>query len=267
MRRAIIAVAVLSISSGAFAQGKAPDKEGALYETDTDAVKAPPRNTKLHRILKSGRIRACVRSDVPPFGYFRHGRLTGLDIKLAKEIAKQISIDYKKVLHVDWRVISADDRVKAVQKNLCDMVVATFSKTAARARQVGLSQVYAQANKVLLAATTITRKRPVIARVRGTTGNTGGVSGANRYFNTYREVLYAMDNGEVDYLVTDEPIATHMARSAAKPYKVSKVIAKNAENYAVGVSKKNGHLLKAIDKALRDLANTGRLALMYRKWL
>ncbi|MCA9669432.1 MAG: amino acid ABC transporter substrate-binding protein [Myxococcales bacterium] len=274
MRKLTVVVALLCFGSVAFAQGKkgkAPAKGGdpknaPLYTLDTEKAKDPPAGSGLAAILKSHHVRVCVRSDVPPFGYFSRWGLKGLDIQLARAIVNQLSIDYKVVLAVDWSVVSAGRRVARLKAKSCDLLVATFSNTRARARQVGLSKVYLQTDKVLLASES-PKAKAVIGRVRGTTGKAGGVKGKTRYFNTYQEIIYGMEAGDVDYVVADRPVAVHLQRSVNKKFKITKTLAKNAENYSIGVNKKHKALLDAVNKALTDLANSGQLALMYRRWL
>ena len=72
---------------------------------------------------------------------------------------------------------------------------------------MNFSKVYLQTDKVLVSAENITRKEPIIARVKGTTGKIEGIQGVTKLFNSYQEIIYAMENGAVDYAITDRPIA------------------------------------------------------------
>lgn len=247
------------------AAAKAP-KDAPLYSMDSDTQKAPA-NTALARITKASRIRVCVRADVPPFGYFSQAGLKGFELSLVREVVTRLSIDYKKILHVSWIVITAKQRVAKLQDNSCDLVAAAFSYTKDRAKHVGLSKAYLATDKVLVSAAKITRKTPVIAQVKGTTGSTAGVKGKVQYYNSYQDIIFAMDNGEVDYVITDRPIATHMIRSASTPFKIAKVLVKGAEKYVLGVNKNNKALLGAINAALEKIAQSGRLSYLHLKWL
>ncbi|HUS63861.1 MAG TPA: transporter substrate-binding domain-containing protein [Kofleriaceae bacterium] len=264
-------VALFLGAAPALAQAPAPASEknpesAALYEIDTEAQKAPPANTPLARILESLHVRVCVRSDVPPLGYFSSGQLEGFDVELASELVKQLGIDYKRVLKIEWTVVTAEERMKHLQQNGCDILVAALSHTKERAGQAELSKIYVRTDKVLLAAGNITRKSPVIAQVGGTTGD-AGIKGTPRPFHTYQEVAYAMELGGIDYLVTDRPIAEHLMRSTTKPFKITKTLAKDAESYAVATPKGDPLLIQAVNRALEDLARSGRLAFIQRRWL
>jgi polar amino acid transport system substrate-binding protein len=162
--------------------------------------------------------------------------------------------------------INAGARITSLQQNHCDMVVAAFSYTPARAKLVSFTRRYLKTDKVIVSNTNITRKQPVIALVRGTTNSAKGLKGKIAYFNNYNEIIFAMEAGSIDYVVADRPIALHMIRSVTKSYKVIKALSQQ-EIYAIGVNKNNKGLLHAINFALQELANSGRLAYLHRQWL
>lgn len=241
-------------------------EEPPLYSIDTPTAKSPPANSALARILKTQLLRVCVRADIPPFGHFVNNALVGFDIQLAREIGTQISIYYKKNLRLSWLVINANSRVKSLQNNHCDMVVAAFSITPARKKKIAFSESYLQTYKVVVKKTKLTRNKPIIAMVKGTTGGSKKLKGVARYYLNYNEIINAMDQGAVDYVMTDQPIAIHMLRSVTQEYMITRVLSQ-MENYGVGVNQKSAALLKAVNRALRDLAQTGRLAYTQRQWL
>jgi ABC-type amino acid transport substrate-binding protein len=251
-------------ASSATAQPK--PAQDALYEMDTAPQPAPATGSHIDRMIKSLHVRVCVRSDVAPFGHFQAGSIGGFDVALATEIVDQLSIDYKTALKPEWVIVAANERVKRVQDDGCDLMVAAFSYTKDRAAQVATSKVYLRTDKVLIAASKITRAKPVIAKLEGATGTTG-IAGVERTFRTYQEIVHAMDMGEIDYLATDKPIAEHLLRSTIKSYTISKTLAANAESYVAAVRLGNADTLAAVDRALDAMARTGRLALLDRRWL
>lgn len=264
MRTGLFVVGALV--TGVAAAAAAPQEE-ELFDLDTAAQKAPAPGSGLEAMLSSLQLRACVRSDVAPFGAFTGTRLEGFDIDLASELAAQISIDHKAALRVEWVVVDADDRIKHVVDGACDILVADLSYTKERAEKIGTSKVYLRTDKVLVAATKLTRKTPVIARLAGATGDAGDVKGTTREFHTYQEIIHAMDAGEVDYIVTDRPIASQLIRSSVGGYTIKKTLAENAESYVVGVNKTHPEMVEAVNHALEALAHSGRLGLIARRWL
>jgi ABC-type amino acid transport substrate-binding protein len=237
-----------------------------LFDVDTEAVAPPAAGSQLDGMLKSLHVRVCVRADVAPFGSFGDSGLRGFDIALANEIVDQLSIDHKQALTPTWVVVSAAERIKRLQDGACDLMIAAFSLTPERAAQLATSKVYLRTDKVLLGASKITRSKPVVAQLEGATG-TAPVAGVARTFRTYQDIIHAMDMGEVDYVATDRPIAEHLMRSSVTSFTIAKTLAPNAESYVVATGKPNRELAAAIDRALITIANSGRLALLERRWL
>ena len=242
-----------------------PPSNEPLFDVDTEAVAPPAAGSQVDGMLKSLHVRVCVRADVAPFASFGDQGLRGFDIALANEIIDQLSIDHKQALSPTWVVVSAAERMKRVQDGACDFMIAAFSWTPDRAAQLATSKVYLRTDKVLLAAAKVTRSKPVIAQLDGATGS--APVGVTRTFRTYQEIIHAMDMGEVDYVATDRPIAEHLMRSSVTSFAISKTLASNAESYVVATGKPNRELATAIDRALTTIANSGRLALLERRWL
>jgi ABC-type amino acid transport substrate-binding protein len=238
-----------------------------LYEIDSEAQRAPSPGSGLDRIIKGLHVRVCVRADVAPFASLSVNGLDGFEVDLASKIVEQISIDYKQPLKIDWVVVSAAERLKRLQEDSCDFLVGSLSYTAERAKEVALSKPYLKTDKVILSAAKVTRKVPVIAKVGGTTGDLGQIKGTERLFGTYQEIVYAMDAEEIDYLVTDRPIADQLVRSSSKPYSVWKTLASGAESYVAATRNGQPELLGAVNNALDDLARSGRLAQIHRRWI
>ncbi|MEO8706318.1 MAG: transporter substrate-binding domain-containing protein [Kofleriaceae bacterium] len=264
-RKLLLLLAAASCSS-AEAQPKSTPAPEALYEMDTTAQPAPAAGSALDRILKSLQVRVCVRSDVAPFGYFNDHGLAGFDIALAQQVVDQLGIDYKQSLKIEYVVVTSAERIPRLKAGACDFEVAALSYTAARAKEIGMSKVYTRSDKVLLASTKAPRPTPVIAVLEGATAPTTGVKGTTRAFRTYQDMVHAMDMGEIDYVATDRPIAEHLMRSTINGFKIDKVLAANAESYVVATPL-GSDMLVAINRALDDLAQTGRLALLDRRWL
>jgi putative glutamine transport system substrate-binding protein len=264
-RSTLLGLAFALGCSSADAQTKPPADE--LYDVDTAARPAPAAGSPLDRMVKTLHARVCIRVDVAPFGYFGGAGPTGFDVALAAEIVDQLSIDYKAALRPEWVVVTAGERIKRVQDDACDLAVVALSYTKQRADEVATSKVYARTDKVLVAASKITRKTPVVAKLEGTTGSAGIAGASERSFRTYQEIIHAMEAGEVDYLAADRPIAEHLVRSVTRPYAVTKTLAANAESYVVAMKKGNAELTTAVDRALETIARSGKLALLERRWL
>ncbi len=226
-----------------------------------------PKDSHLATIISSGIVRVCVRADIPPFGYFKGQMLTGFDVALAKEIIIELGIRFNVNLQARWVVVQAQNRVKSLQDNYCDIAVAAFSITKARSLKVGFSHSYLQTSKVILARTKITNKAPIVAVVAGTTSPKGQIKGGkDESFATYDGILNAMKGEFVDYVITDHPTGIYLSKKCGGVYKVSKVL-EQKENYGVGVNRSSTYLKTEINNILQSFFQNGRITHLLRRWL
>lgn len=76
------------------------------------------------------------------------GEITGFDVDIAGEIARDI---FGAPSHVEYRILSSDERVTALQQSAVDVVVKTMTITCERRKVVNFSTVYLDANQRILA--------------------------------------------------------------------------------------------------------------------
>lgn len=131
---------------GAPAEAASTVRYAAPAELAVSAL--PPPTSPLGRVLGSGVLRACARSDAPPFGVSfavsGAGGLDSFEIALASEIASQIGIDDKQPLEIEWIVVSPHERTKHLQNGACDIAVAAVERAepSARHAQIATSTIY-----------------------------------------------------------------------------------------------------------------------------
>src|SRR5574344_2650849 len=103
--------------------GCTPKKEGDTFD----------------KITKRGYIIVGVKYDAKPFGYEENGILKGFDIDLAHEIAQRILGNSSAV---QFKRVTAENRILAINSNQVDMVIATMTITPQRKEIVDFSVPY-----------------------------------------------------------------------------------------------------------------------------
>lgn len=233
-------------------------KHASIQKTDGGLLKS---------VLSSRAIRVCIRTDIPPFGFFSGKTLAGFDVALASELTTALSIRFRKQLRAKWIVIRAAGRVGVLRKGICDMVIAAFSKTKSRMKHIAFSDVYFKTHKVLLKKVGTISSVPIVAQVLRTTQATLKLPKAMySSFYSYSDVLYTMRQKLVDYVVTDAPIGRFMVRQSRQAYTLHTTL-KDSEYYSVGVPKGQSKWLNAINDAIRQIKRSGRLKFLEKKWL
>lgn len=96
--------------------------------------------TELAEIQRRGKIVVAVKDNTRPLGYLNErGRLTGLEIDIARRLAKDILGDENAVV---LQPVTNQDRLKVVLEDRVDIAIARVSDTASRRRIVDLSPYY-----------------------------------------------------------------------------------------------------------------------------
>src|SRR3954469_3755453 len=108
------------------------------------------------------------------------GEITGFDVDIAGEGAGDI---FGAANHVEYRILSADERITALQRSHVDVVVKTMTITCERRKLVNFSTVYLDANQRILAP----RDSP-IAKVNDLSGKRVCVARGTTSLRRIREI-------------------------------------------------------------------------------
>jgi polar amino acid transport system substrate-binding protein len=109
----------------------------------------PPQEVsgRLERILQRGRLIVGVKDDYAPWGVRdAQGRIVGLEIDLAADIARRLGVD------LELMAVSAANRLPRVQQGMVDLVIATMGDTEERRQIADLIQPQYYSSGVALLA-------------------------------------------------------------------------------------------------------------------
>ncbi|GAA3806985.1 glutamate ABC transporter substrate-binding protein [Nocardioides panacisoli] len=214
-------------------------------------------------------------------------QLQGFDIDIAKAVARAIfGPDANLGERIQFKVITAADRIPDLQDGTVDMVVRNMTITCDRWEQVAFSAEYYHATQKML------------FRDAGTAADYGSVSdlaglricapaGSTSLTNisndepdaiitpaaTHTGCLVKLQQGEVDAITGDDTVLAGLA--AQDPYAVvptdqpdlSEAERTYGEPYGVAVSKDAKDLAAFINAVLADLDRTGEWQRIYHRWL
>ena len=171
------------------------------------------------RIINRGElVVALVAMDTPPFFYVKNDELVGLEIDLAKDIAKELKVNVR----FDRSAKSFNEVVDIVSRQEADLGISKLSSTLARAQKVHFSTPYLTLNhgfilnRVRFAEYARDRTLPVaIRQFKGTIGVIAKSAFADygrRYFPnaevkefaSWADVLKAVEKGEIMAAYRDE---------------------------------------------------------------
>jgi polar amino acid transport system substrate-binding protein len=204
------------------ATASAPATAAASGGHGTALVKVPDGRMlapDIARIVTRGElVVAMLGVDTPPFFYEKNGELVGLEVDLAKAMAKELGVKVR----FNRSAKNFNATVDLVAKGEADMAISKISRTLARTQIISFTQPYLTLNHALIlnrvAFAQFARERPVTDVIRRYNGTIGVIAKSSfedyaaRYFPkakvtsypSWPEVLKALEKGEVMAAYRDE---------------------------------------------------------------
>lgn len=179
------------------------------FSQDSRAIASEINTSQINTIEKTqkrGRLIIGVKDNLPPLGFRdREGNLAGLEIDIARELARELKIP------VELVPISNRDRLSALQNNQIDIAIAQITVTPNRSRLVDFSLPYYTDSTIAIAKRGTTAQnisQPIaIAVIK----NSAAIAAIQSQYpkaaiigaNGYQEGLAALESGRVDAFVGD----------------------------------------------------------------
>ena len=234
-----------------------------------------PEGSTMAAIRARGRLIVGVSADTYLLGARNPltGQIEGFDIDLAKQVAKAILGNENAIQLV---VITAADRIPALQQGRVDIVVRNMTMNCARWQDVAFSQVYYQSGQKLL----VRRGSPIKSLDETSGVKVCAPKGTTTYTNLTRlapsAVAVGADNhtgclvlfqqGDVDAITGDDTVLAGLA--AQDPYAVvTDAPAVTEEPYGVATNIAAVDLVRFVNQVLEAMRADGRWTAMYNRWL
>lgn len=224
-------------------------------------------------ILKRGHVIVGVKTDTKPFGFVKDGEIIGLDVDLAKIIAKSLLQDENKLKLVS---VTPSDRLIKLTTGEVDMIIATMTVTPQRMDLIDFSHSYFIAGQTVM--TLSSKNISALSELAGK--NIGVIFGTTAEKNlrvllptakifgykTYSDAYEGLKDGTVEAITADDTIL----RNYALNDKSVKVLPKrySKEPYAIGVrkGKENKILLEKVNYTLKTMITNNSINRLYAKW-
>ena len=225
----------------------------------------------LAEIKKKGVLVAGVKDSTPPFGYVDESRqIVGYDIDFVNAIANKLGVK------VELKPVTSASRMPQLQEGHIDIIAATMTKNAERAKVIDFSHAY-----FLTGQKFITRKGAVnslkdlegkrIGTAKGSTSEQNVKSALPTAtvlsFDDYPQALLALQQGKVQAVTTDEAIlAGILAKSPNKAqYEIPKIQISD-EPYGLGMRKGDKNFVDFVNKTILEMEKSGEATRIFNKW-
>lgn len=211
------------------------------------------------------------------------GNYVGFDVDLINAIAEKIGYE------IEFDNMEFDGVIAAVASGSCDIGLSGLTVNAKRAQSVDFSKAYYSTAQLLIVAAndtyfTGTTKADLDKQLEGKaigvcSGYTGqsyvegnadwefpGIKDAKvKIYENLSLAISDLKNGNLNAIVMDGPVAKEAANQNSDVAKVIDVPL-TVEDYGIAIKKGNTELKEAIDKALDELIESGKVQELYDKY-
>ena len=218
-------------------------------------------------------------ADYPPFEFFKHGEVVGMDIELAKSIAQELGMQLI-VKEMDFSAL-----IPALQTGQVDFIMAGLTITEERKQNVEFSDVYYN-NELALISTPQKQFRSLKDLSHQKIGVQLG-SVMEKFAQNQAQFipgLQVVSRGKTPLLIEElktrridgilvekvQAMALSQANSALKPFFLPELESNKGEGYAIAFSKRTPRgkeLRDQFNLVLKRLQNNGTLQSFKQKWI
>ncbi|MFF5721796.1 bifunctional serine/threonine-protein kinase/glutamate ABC transporter substrate-binding protein [Streptomyces buecherae] len=239
-------------------QGRQPTTEPTSPTRETPATVDDDKGT-------GKKITIGVKSDQPGLGFRRSdGSYAGLDVDVATYIAKALGHTPADIV---WQEVRSGDRETLLTSGRVDLVVATYTMTETRRKQIDFAGPYLTAHQDVLLPRSDTSVREASDLGGKRVCTVAGSTPAQRLrtdiapqarvvgYESYARCIDALDQGSVDAVTTDNALLAGFASLRPGAYRLAG-LSLSDEPYGVGLAK-NSPLTGEVDKALKKMVDDG----------
>jgi polar amino acid transport system substrate-binding protein len=234
-----------------------------------------PKGSTMRKIQDRGRLVAGVSADTYLLGARNPltGKIEGFDIDMVKAVAKAIFGDEDAY---QLKVITAAERIPALQENEVDIVARNMTINCDRWKQIAFStEYYRSGQKILVrkgskANSLADLSGQKVCAPRGTSSMDNLIRLAPKAVpvgaDNHTGCLVLFQKGQVAAITGDDTVLAGLA--AQDPYAVvPEQKAFTAEPYGLGIPAKNVDLVRFVNARLAQLRSNGEWTDIYNRWL
>lgn len=229
------------------------------------------RGDTLDQVKAKGVLVAGVKDSLPPFGFVdpQTRMIVGYDIDFVKAIAKRLGVK------LELKPVTSASRIPQLLEGNIDLIAATMTKNAERAKVVDFSDTYFLTGQgFLVKKATIESLKDLAHKKIGTAkGSTSEKNAAQAIpsatilsFDDYPQAVLALQQGKVAAVTTDAAILAGLgAKLPMGKYEIPDIRISN-EPYGIAVRKGNPKFLAFVNETLVDMEKSGEAKKIYEKW-
>ena len=238
----------------------------------TLTAKAALAGDTLADAKKKGVLVVGCKDSLPPFGYIdeKSRQIVGYDIDFVNAIAKKMGV------RVELKPVTSASRMPQLQEGHIDIIAATMTKNADRAKVIDFSNTYFfTGQKFITKKGTVKSLKDLEGKKIGTAKGSTSEQNVKKAipsatvlsFDDYPQAFLALQQGKVSAVTTDEAIlAGILAKAPNKAqYEIPRLQISD-EPYGLGMRKGDTNFVRFVNKTIVDMEKSGEAARIFEKW-
>jgi len=230
-------------------------------------------NTNPLGLVTEGKLTIGSDCDYPPFIWMDEDTQSpvGFEFELMQAMATELELELVYLPPQNFETLIASVQTGGIM----DLAVSSLTITDERLESVNFCTPYFEANQaiVVMSGSTYTSyadlEGKVVGAQSGTTGEDWAIENLKaaevKAYNQTSEGLAALQAGEIEALIFDQPVADWQIQNSYSDCKIIEVIP-TAEQYGFAVSKDNPALETAVNDALQKLVESGVYAEIHARY-
>lgn len=229
----------------------------------------------LNEIQKEKKLKIAVDTTYPPMEFESiDGKIIGLDVDLAKEIAKNLKVE------AEFIVMPWDGILAGLAGNRYDMIMSSMNITPERSAQVNfvpylnMGQVFIIKN----GTNKVKTEKDLVGRIVAVQADTTSYTAVEGYqksgikikdikaFKGATDAFSAVKSNQADVILIDEAVGLYYAGLDAKTFSVTGQAMK-PEPIGIAIRKNDKDLFDAVSKAVKTMKENGSFNKIYKNWL
>ena len=265
MKKSLISI----LAAGLMAASLAACGGSKPAETTAAPAAAPAAAEASVKTVQEGKLIMCTNAEFPPYEFHDANEIVGIDVDICRAVAEKLGLE------LVIEDIAFDSIIPEVTSGKADLGAAGMTVTEDRKQNVDFSDTYAHASQVIIVKEDSEvkgfddLKGKKVGVQQGTTGDIYvtddlGDEAVERYAKGM-EAVQALSQTKIDAVIIDgEP-----AKQYVKEVSGLKILDESYtdEDYAIAVKKGNTELVNAINEALKELKEEGKLDEIVAKYI
>ena len=224
-------------------------------------------NDKVAKIKESGKLVVGLSADYAPYEFhiIKDGKdqIVGLDIDIAKEVAKNLGVDLE-IKEMEFGAI-----IQSVKNGMIDMGISGITPDEKRKEAVDFSDIYYEAeqgilinkdNKESIKGIGDLKGKKVGAQMGSIQAEIAkGIEGADvKLLDNVNTLILELKTGKLDAVITELP--AKIASEVNSELAVADEVIKNSEGgSAIAIQKGNKDLVDEVNSTIKELKESGKI--------